>query len=358
MNNILEYIKWRGDLNFSDSPFNEVDNLIFTQLSYLDFSGIVSASVNESIYLDEAWEKYRSIGRKPESVILPEEIYELFKEMAGTKRFSKIKLSGYVAKLDVEKEKQFGALTIKLPKMIYVSFRGTDDNIVGWKEDFNLAFMESIPAQREAYRYLFDVLKNSRFTGVYVGGHSKGGNLSVFAAMHMPKAYQKRIIRVYSNDGPGFLENVVKSKEYESVMDKIFSIVPEGSVIGQLLSHGKADDIIVKNDSSVLRQHDPFTWQVLGNGFVTVDSLNEQSIATDAVITAWLSNMDAEERENFAEAIYELLTVTDAKTLKDIFSDKFGFLKALKNLSKEARKDIGKSIGQIIEQIAKIKSEK
>lgn len=356
MYNLLDYINWRGDLSFSDNPFNEVDNLIFTQLSYLDFSGIVSGKLTEYITLEEAWNKYSGIGRKPESIILPEEIYGMFKSMAHTNRFSKIKLSGFVSNHDEETEKQFAALCISFDKKIYVSFRGTDDSLIGWKEDFNLAFMESVPAQRDASSYLNKVMKNILFLPVYIGGHSKGGNLSVYAAMHCKKNHKRRIKKIFTNDSPGFLEKVVNSKEYLETAEKIFSIVPEGSIIGQLLSHGRMDDVFVKSKSSMLRQHDPFTWEVLGNEFVKAPGLNEQSKKVDNVISSWLSKLNKEERESLVEAIFELFTVTEAKNLADIMNDKLGFLRALGKLSKESRKDIGKNIGQIIEEIAKIKA--
>ena len=358
MSNIIDYIKWRGDLSFSESPFNEVDGLIFTQLSFLDFSGIGPSDVNESGSLAEAWNKYFHKGRKPESVILSEEIYEMIKTMADAPRYASLKLSGYTAKIDEAAEKQFAAICIGFGKNTYVFFRGTDDSLVGWKEDFNLAFMESVPAQQEALIYLNNVMKGTLFSPVYVGGHSKGGNLSVYAAMHCKKVYKRRIKKVYAYDSPGFLDNVLETKEYKEVSEKLISIVPEGSVIGQLLGHGKPDDIIVKNESYVLRQHDPFTWEVCGNKFIKVASLNEQSVRINEVISSWLSHLDKSERESFADALYELMTISDAKTLKDILSDKLGFLKALRKISKETKKDINKNIGQIIEQIAKIKGKK
>ena len=358
MFNMMDYINWRGDLGFSESPFNVVDNLIFTQLSYLDFSGIVPEKISDSVTLKDARDKYLKLGRKPESVILPEEIYGMFNLMADSKRFSDIKLSGYVTKHDEETEKQFAAITILFDKKLYVSFRGTDDSLIGWKEDFNLAFMESVPAQRDAAMYLNKVMKDLLFLPVYVGGHSKGGNLSLYAAMNCKSVYKRRVKKIYTNDSPGFLEKVINSKEYIEASAKMVSIVPEGSVIGQLLSHGRKDDIIVKSESALLRQHDPFTWSVLGDKFVEVQNLNEKSKRVNSVISSWLCKLSKEERESFVDAIYELFTVTDAKSLLDIANDKIGFLKSLGKLSKESKQDISKNIGQIIEEIAKLKLKK
>ena len=358
MYNMTNYIKWRGDLSFSEDSFNEVDNLIFTQLAYLDFSYIVSPKISKYIFLEEAWKKYIMLGRKPEGVILPEEIYVMFGAMAKSRRFSKIKLSGFVSKLDEKQEEQFAAITLSFDKNIFVSFRGTDDNLVGWKEDFNMAFMETVPAQTEAALYLNNVMRKTFIKPVYVGGHSKGGNLSVFAAMHCKKIYKHRIKKIYTNDGPGFLEKVIQSKEYADISERIVSIVPEGSVVGQLLSHGKPDDIIVKNECSVLKQHNPFTWEVMGSTFLRAEKLNEKSVKVNAVISSWLSKMDDAERESFVDAVYELFKVSDAKSLKDIYNDKIGFLKSLGKLSKESKKDISKNIGQIVEEITKIKGKK
>ncbi|MDO5479041.1 MAG: DUF2974 domain-containing protein, partial [Clostridia bacterium] len=288
----------------------------------------------------------------------PKNTGDMFKAMANTTRFSGIKLSGFISKHDEKAEKQFAALSISFDKKIYVSFRGTDDSLIGWKEDFNLAFMESVPAQHDAASYLDKVMKEIMFLPVYLGGHSKGGNLSVYAAMKCKRIHKRRIKKIFTNDSPGFLEKVIQSREYKETSEKIVSIVPEGSVIGQLLSHGRRDDIYVKSESSMLRQHDPFTWEVMGKDFVKVQGLSEKSIMIDDVITSWLSKLDKEERESLVEAVFEFFTVTDAKNLGDIVKDKLGFLMALSKLSKESKKDIGKNIGQIIEEIKRIKSRK
>ncbi len=357
MNNIKDYVLWRGDLEFSSSPFNSVDNLIFTQISYLDFSGIVPFELNSYITLKEAWEAYKKEGRKMEHLLLADSIRDLTDLLVTTKRFSGLKLSGYTERFDEIKEKQFAALTINYGKALYVSFRGTDDSLVGWKEDFNLSFMESVPAQREAVVYLERVLKEVRFKPVLMGGHSKGGNLAVFAAINAPKNQKKRIKAVFNNDGPGFSENIIKSEKYKDTESKIINIVPEGSIVGQLLSHG-TEDVIIKSKRPMLFQHDPFSWEVLGDDFVLAEKLDERSIKLDTLIKKWLGELSNEDRESMVTAIYELAKASEAKTLTEIMNDKMGFLLALGKADKEIKKDVGKSLGKIFEQAAKIMMKK
>ncbi len=353
MNNIMDYVSWRGDLDFNSSPFNAVDNLIFSQISYLNFSGIVPCELNSSITLKEAWDKYNHLGRKLEHLLLADSIRKLTDLLVKTKRFSEIKLSGYTEVFDEVTEKQFAALTINYGKALYVSFRGTDDSLVGWKEDFNLSFMESVPAQKEAQLYLNRVMKEIRFIPVFLGGHSKGGNLAIYAAINAKKSHKKRIKLIFNNDGPGFSERIVKSNKYIETEGKIINIMPEGSIVGQLLSHG-ADELFVKSKRPMLFQHDPFSWEVIGNDFVLADGLDEKSKKLDNLIKTWFTELSFEEREKMVVAIYEMAKASDAKTLTEIMNDKIGFLKAIGRVDKDTKKDVGKTLSKIFEQAAKM----
>ncbi len=357
MNNIKDYVLWRGDLSFSSSPFNAVDNLIFSQISYLNFLNIVPYELNSYITLKEAWEEYKRQERKLEHLLLADSIRELTDALVESKRFSDIKLSGYTERFDEKTEKQFAALTINYGKALFVTFRGTDDSLVGWKEDFNLSFMESVPAQREASAYLGRVFKEIPFKPVLLGGHSKGGNLAVYAAINATKMQKKRIKAVFNNDGPGFSESVIKSLKYKETEKKIINILPEGSIVGQLLSHGR-EDVIIKSKRPMLFQHDPFSWEVMGDDFVLADKLDERSVKLDMLFKKWLSELSNEDRESMVTAIYELAKASEAKTLTEIMNDKMGFLRALGKADKEIKKDVGKSLGKIFEQAAKIMMKK
>lgn len=357
MNNIMDYVSWRGDLTFNASPFNAVDNLIFSQISYLNFSGIVPDNHKEYIDLKEAWAEYKRQGRKMEHLLLADSISNLTDLLITTNRFSKVRLSGYTEIFDEVTEKQFAAVSINYGKAIYVSFRGTDDSLVGWKEDFNLSFMESVPAQKEASLYLDRVLKETHFIPILLGGHSKGGNLAIYAAINAKKKDKKRIKLVFNNDGPGFSEKTVKSEKYRETEEKIVNILPEGSIVGQLLSHN-TEDIIVKSKRPMLFQHDPFSWEVMGEEFVLAEALDQKSVMLDSLIKNWLTELSFEERERLVSAIYEMAKASDAKTLTEIMNDKIGFLKAFGKVDKDIKKDVSKSLTKIFEQAAKIMMKK
>lgn len=219
MANILEYLDWRGDLTLLERPFNEVDNLILAEICYLDFSGFVPAGfqTQQVTLLDAASAYFAAHPETNMGVLVPDQIPVLVEHAAKTARFGDIRLLGYVNRIDEETQTQFSALTMLLPDgSAYVAFRGTDDTIVGWKEDFNMAFTPEIPAQKYAAEYLRQVSAALPFRPLLVGGHSKGGNLAVYAAVFCGQDVQKRILAVYNNDGPGFYSSLLSLPEQQA----------------------------------------------------------------------------------------------------------------------------------------------
>ncbi len=348
----MDYIAWRGDLKFSDSEFTEVDALIFTQLSYIDFSGIVSSDMRECVTLKEASRLFFKEGQKPLGAVLPEDITSLLKTAASSERFKDVKLSGFIDRVDDENEEQFSALLFHIGRDVFAAYRGTDDTIVGWKEDFNLSYMDSVPSQREAADYLNKAMRTFWFSKFYAGGHSKGGNLSVYAAANLEPKYKRRIKRVFNFDGPGFPEKPVKSREYEEISGKVINILPEGSIIGRLFE-ACGEERIVSCKENLILQHVAFGWEVLGSSFVAADGPSGSSVAVDRVLSGWISEMTKEEREILVEAIFEVFKASEAKTLTDIINDKLGFMKAIGTVDKDKKRDIRKYMAKILEQAAK-----
>ena len=245
MANILDYLDWRGDLQISERGFNEVDNLLLAELCYLDFGGIVPPGFDAPVPLQEAMRRY-DVLREHESmgVLVPDQIPELGRRMAASARFSGLLLCGYENKIDDETQTQFSALTLLLPDgTAYVAFRGTDDTIVGWKEDFNLAFLPVVPAQRMAVQYLQAAAAAFSERPLRVGGHSKGGNLAVYSAVFCSEAVQNQLMQVYNNDGPGFRTSLLPLPEHKRVAGRIVTIIPESSVVGILLEHEEHGDM-------------------------------------------------------------------------------------------------------------------
>ena len=277
MANILDYLDWRGDLTLSERPFNEVDNLILAEICYLDFSGFAPASFAvQTVTLQDAANAYFAAHPTTDmGVLVPDQIPVLVERAAKTARFGDIRLLGYVNRIDAETQTQFSAMTMLLPDgSAYVAFRGTDDTIVGWKEDFNMAFTPEIPAQKYACAYLQQAAKALPFRPLLVGGHSKGGNLAVYAAVFCGQPVQKQLTAVYNNDGPGFYTSLLPLPAHRAVSDRITTILPESSVVGMLLAHEERYQV-VRSTQIGLMQHDGFSWLVKGERFEHLTELAE-----------------------------------------------------------------------------------
>ena len=354
MANILDYIDWRGDLTFDKAPFNDIDNLIFTQLSFIDFESIVPGVDScSSIRLSDAAEEFFST-REAEKIemglLVPNDIVELFRKMSESPRYRDLMLTKFINRIDYEKQQQFAALTIEVDEnLMYIAFRGTDDTIVGWKEDFNMGFMTAVPSQLDAVKYVAKAAGGND-SGLIIGGHSKGGNLSVYAAMHSEKAVQDRIIKVYNNDGPGFSRKVIDLDEYRAVADRIETIIPESSVVGIMLEH-EEKFTIVKSTQKGLLQHDAFSWEVMGTKFVLAEERTMYSEISDAALKTWIGEMDTEERMLFVDTLFDILQSADAKTLQDLNANKLEtamtMLRTIKNLDEDKKAGMSKILGAL-----------
>ena len=353
MPNIVDYVVWRGDVTFSASPFNDIDALILTQLAMINFTGIIPSDISEGyMSLGDASDLYLADKKRESermSILVPSETYVLLKKIAHTKRFEGIKLTAYVNHIDRVREKQFSALTAKIGDgSTLVVFRGTDDTIVGWKEDFNMSFMPTIPSQIEAVEYL-DKVSKKVYGRIRVGGHSKGGNLSVYASAKCAPRAKKRIINIYNYDAPGFSREFFNSPEYKEISDKIKSVVPQSSVVGMLFENDGRYSV-VKSAQSGLLQHDAFSWEILGPDFVLLEELTKESRDMTAVMNQWMAKMDIEARRKFVNAIYEILVSTKATTITELNDDKAAILKALKNTDKETKKMVFKTLGLLFDE--------
>ena len=354
MANLMDYLDWRGDLTLDQSPFNEVDNLILAELSFVDFSGLVPApGEGESVPLAEAAAAF--FARFPEGetidmgVLVPDAIPEMLDKMAASRRFRDMGLNCFTDHLDVGKGEQFAALTVETGDgALYLSFRGTDDTLAGWREDFELACVPEVPAQKKAVEYVREVSRQYPRRRLRLGGHSKGGNLAVYAGVFCPAAVQRRIQDVWSNDGPGFHEDLLDLPEHQRIADRIHSIVPKSSVVGMLLEH-EEDYAVVDSDQLGFLQHDGFSWQVMGDRFVTLRQVTRQARLSDMALREWVHAMPVERRERFVSALFDVLSASGAVTLKDLKADSFkaagAMVKAMKDLDKETQKGLLDFVG-------------
>ena len=324
MGGIEDYIKWRGDLTFEQSAFNEVDNLVLSQIAYVDFKNIIpAAGSKEKITLRQAAHDFFDLNDEEELQKVTSFIREapfFMRIAAESRRFGDIVLSDYADVTDDHEEKQFAAFCAELPDdTYYIAFRGTDDTIIGWKEDFNMGVMMPVPSQLEAVEYVNTVMRWKRGK-LRLGGHSKGGNLAIYAAVFAKPSIQRKVVKVYNNDGPGFTKEMIESEAYRKMLPQIQTIVPQHSLVGMLLWQ-EEEYLVVCSSQTGIMQHDAMSWQVEGKCFVTCPSLSANSKNFHEAITSWLEGLSAKEREKFVDTLFELITASGAKTLSDINAD-------------------------------------
>ena len=344
MSNLMDYLDWRGDLTFREAPFNEVDNLILAQLVYVEFAGIVPAPGEEgTITVKEACELFFAAHDRKEimeRVSMTKTAAFVLEKMAQTERFCNAQLFGYINDISKEEQSQFSVVCVRLDdKSIYVSFSGTDNTIVGWRENFNMGYLSETPGQLKAVDYLNHMVKED-WKKIRVGGHSKGGNLSVYASVKCDRNIQKRIVKVYSNDGPGFSEEMIQSKEYQRMLPKIKTILPESSIVGMLLEHQEKFEV-VKSSQSGIQQHDAMSWEVLGSHFVYVEEVAPQSILLDETMKKWIFQLTKEQREEIVDTVFSMLDDAKIYTVDDFYNSKWKkvqeLMKAKSKLSPETQ---------------------
>ena len=348
---LYDYLNWRGDLSFENVPPCEVDNLLLSIISYIDLSGAIREEfpTKKTAALLTATRNYlrsQSGIIKDLGLIIPRETVTLLVRASKTARFGLVRPVCYVNRICDVEQKQFSAVSFLLPGGgVFVAFRGTDDTLVGWKENFNMSFMHPVPAQTEAAKYLEYIAERTEGK-IYVGGHSKGGNLAVYSAVKSPPEVKERIAAVYNNDGPGFSKEFIEGEDYLSIRDRIHTLVPQSSVVGMMLEHEERYTV-VKSTSVGLLQHNGLSWSVMGGGFIKLDSVDEQSRLIDRSLKNWLAEISIEDRERFVDELYEALSSTNAKTLTELGADKKKLVKAWSSMDNEARTQLLKCIGTI-----------
>ncbi len=352
MGTLFDYVAWRGDLTFSQAPFNEVDSLIFALLSYVEYKDIVAEKhTSEPISLQAVANAFFARNPDPKKVsiglIVPKEIIRLFRAVKGCRRYRQVGMKAYVNQIDLEAQMQFSAVTFLLETgRSVVAFRGTDDTIVGWKEDFNMSFMDVVPAQTRAVEYLNEAASASKGE-LFVTGHSKGGNLAVYSAVHADKSVQKRLLGVWNHDGPGFRDSILTDPDYLDVKPQIKTLLPQSSLVGMLLEH-EEDYTVVKSRQKGFLQHNGLTWDVMGSSFVRVKTISNESKRTDKTLKKWIESMSLEQREQLCEALYRILSSDNALTLTDLVSIKNRWLLRGLKMDEDVRRVLKLTLHQLI----------
>ena len=312
--NVFNYIKYYGNYSFLEKEFNEVDNLIFSCLSYVDFNNIVSKSRLE-ITIGEAYKIFEKTykPRRKEMLAIKNAI-KLFSKVANARRFKNIKMNYY--EYVGNDRSQFSALTFKIDEDNYfVSFEGTDSLVSGWKEDCKMAYQFPVKAHVLAINYL-----NKHFTfsraNLIIGGHSKGGNLALVAAMYANIFVKSRIIKVYSNDGQGLLKEQLESRRYQQIESRFVHIIPNYSIVGLILRH-KNNYVVIKSSRSGFLAHDFSTWQV-NYDHLERDKLSASSKEFEKGFTKWLNKYNKKDRELFVNSIFDIFKENNINDLMEI----------------------------------------
>ncbi len=356
MANIINYIKWRGDLEFEKVPFNKVDNLGLTMLIYNDFSGIVPAKDEYGrISIREAADKYFQ-SHSLEGLDKYAFDWVLY-YMGRYKRFGNLYLSDYVDVNDTDRNMVFTAFTVHLPDgSHFVAYRGTTMEIDDWRLDFQISF-EEIEAQRAAARYLQYVM--SKYAGdIYVGGHSKGGNLAVYASMNASSEVRNRIKKIYSFDGPGFCPELLEEDKFNEIKERIVHIVPAFCVVGMLFELQVPHEIVASSASKIA-QHSGMTWKIEGNHFVHRRFLTDESTVYNNAIDDWIGNATMEQRRAFTRDIFDAMKAGGAVNINEIseggFHDFGTILLSAANSESKTKIVVGKFFGSLWRSFEKIK---
>lgn len=358
MPNILDYLDWRGDIGFEASPFNEVDSLILSELSYVDFKDYVGSDFSTPITLKEAGEKLISDEGKAVFSMLfldTKEFTELLQKASASRRFGGIKLLNFVNNIDTDREMQFSAITYELyGDLIYIAFRGTDDTVVGWKEDLNMGVLETIPSQPSALAYLIHTATRFSNRKIILGGHSKGGNLAIYSAINSHSSIHSRIEHIYNHDGPGFLNGISNNDAFSKLEPRITTLIPQGSIVGMLLEHDEKYSIVESNKSGLL-QHNGFSWEVMGTEFRKKPVTETNSQIVDMTLKQYLAKSSLEERQRFVNGAAEIIAGFEQETLSDITADKIRNMikvaKNMENISPEGKKAMTEALKFISKEL-------
>jgi len=314
MANIFDYLTDVQYDSFYDIPLNELDILALTELTYLSFDNLLDQPVNR--LSDVATRVPRE-----STMLTNKERLQLLDQLAQHKRFRNCKLSNFVNEIDTEQQKQFAAMTYRLNLDTYlIVFRGTDDSIIGWKEDFHMTYMKEIPAQKHALQYLQDFFAQHPNQKVVLAGHSKGGNLAVYAASQLDPLLQKKIVAVYTFDAPGLHKELTETAGYQNMMERTKVFVPQGSIIGMMLEIPDKKIVVRSTALGGLAQHDTFSWQVEDKHFVQLEEISSESLQIKDTLKEWVDSVPDEELELYFDLFFGTILESGITSINDLSS--------------------------------------
>ena len=349
MSTIFDYLDYVAYDSIYDRPFKELDVLALTELTYLPFDRIVPQgdTTNIEVRLSDAVEL---VDRTTDFIVTDQHL-QLVDVLATSKRFKNVKLLNYVNEYDPDVQKQFAAMTYRLTMDVYlVVFRGTDDTLIGWKEDFHMTYMDHIPAQRRAASYLQHVMKEFPKGRFMVAGHSKGGNLAAYACSYLPDQLSEQVDAIFCYDAPGLNKSIIKTEGYQRIAHLIHRYVPQGSIVGMMLEVPEPATIVKSRAFGGFAQHDAFTWMVEKDGFVTLDQTSPDSQQMDQTLKQWVQEVPDSQLKKFFDTFFGLFLDAGVTSINDLMN--------LKNFSKikdifQNTQDLDPTEREMLERLAK-----
>lgn len=359
MGTINSYLEEYGGYNFIEKPLCEIDGLILAHLSYYVYDNVVPgideikpAVSTEHIRTHMAEDNFISVTWEQE------QNKELFYKILETRRFRSMKANFYVNDIDKESDLQFSAITFLLGNGdIYLAFRGTDDALVGWKEDFCMAYRTPVEAQKKSAEYVefvahqFNRKRKARF---YLGGHSKGGNLAAYAAMCCNEKLKHKIGKVYDFDGPGFRPDFMETLDYASVKDKIIKLVPKDSFVGMLMQDHDEKSIeytLIESTNIGVLQHMPLSWSIEEDHFVRAESNVPERKELYVRMNEWIYELGREKVESFLDNLFQIVEIAEVETLTDLKTPSPELLKKTK-LVRQAYHDMNEETKGVLWEMA------
>ena len=345
MKNMLDYIKEFGHVSFEERAFSEIDALVLTELEYLPLEKVVPSDENGENFVTvkeiaEYMQEHKQELFDENPMMITQERHEVSQVIADAPRFQSLKFFGVVSEWDKDTTKQFAAITVEVePSVRLVIFRGTDDTLIGWKEDFLMTYSPLVAAQTDAKEYL--AKQASLWDGdLMISGHSKGGNLAIYAAATQVEDVQLRIVDIFCFDSPGLYRSVLETKGYQNIVPLAMRYIPQDSLVGLMLE-SEVPYVIVKSNATGAMQHSAMTWEIEDGQFIKMEKLTKNSQLNDQTFKKWTESVSDEELELFWNVFFELLFSVGIDTVNDLYGEFMHyvqeFLKVAGNMDEEKR---------------------
>ena len=345
MKNMLDYIKEFGHVSFEERAFSEIDALVLTELEYLPLEKVVPSDENGENFVTvkeiaEYMQEHKQELFDENPMMITEERHEVSQVIVDAPRFQSLKFFGVVSVWDKDTTKQFAAVTVEVePSVRLVVFRGTDETLIGWKEDFLMTYSPLVAAQTDAKEYL---AKQASLWGgdLMISGHSKGGNLAIYAAATQEEDVQLRIVDIFCFDSPGLYRSVLETKGYQNIVPLAMRYIPQDSLVGLMLE-SEVPYVIVKSNATGAMQHSAMTWEIEDGQFIKMEKLTKNSQLNDQTFKKWTESVSDEELELFWNVFFELLFNAGIDTVNDLYGQFMHyvqeFLKAAGEMDEEKR---------------------